>query len=507
MGKGGNMENEILLQVNFLSKSFAVTKAVNQVSLKIYKGEIRAIIGENGSGKSTFTSMIACYQHPDSGDMEFEGKPYKPSNPVNANQIGVSMIVQEMGTVAGLTVAENIFLGNEQEFIRLGVRSKRKMNAKAKELLTKYDMGFVDPDNNIEHYSFEIRKMIEIVKAMYSKPKLLIIDETTTALSQKGREKLYELIKVFKKGGNSIIFVSHDFDEVMQLCDSISVFRDGQLIDTVKNSPDLKESDLKVMMVGRELSEKYYREDYGIPINDQIVLDVSNVTAQDILTNINFKLHKGEILGIGGLTESGMHELGKIICGANYADSGTIHLVSNNVIIKNIKSAIDNGMGYVSKNRDQESLIINWDILSNICISCLDQIKRGLLIFRKNEKVFSNKASKAMQVKMSSVNQFVSELSGGNRQKVALAKWISKGSDILVLDCPTRGIDILVKASIYDLLGKLKDEGKSIILISEELLELIGMCDRILIMKNGAINGEIFRSKDISESDIIQFMI
>lgn len=501
------MAKELILESKDMNKTFGPTHAVCNVSLDLYKGEIRTIIGENGSGKSTYCNLIAGYLKPDSGKVLFNGQPYEVRSPMDAAKAGISMIMQEMGTIEGLSVAENIFLGNEDEFIHHGVRDKNAMNNAAKELLQKYNLGHLDPDADVSAYKFEERKMVEIVKAMYMNPQILIIDETTTALSQKGRDEVYSLIKQMREEGRSIVFISHDFEEILTLSDTITVFRDGQHIGTFENDDHITEDKLKLLMVGRELNGKYYREDYDTVISDEKVLEAHNVCMGNALNDITFALRKGEILGIGGLTESGMHDLGKALCGANKLDSGEVVVTATGNKITNMQQSIAAGIGYVSKNRDQEALILYDSIKNNIAVSSMDLLKKGVVLLNKKERGYAQKAAEKMAVKMSSIDAYITSLSGGNKQKVALAKWIARDSDILILDCPTRGIDVMVKAAIYDLLAQLRAQGKSIILISEEILELIGMSDRIIVLKDGRITGELTRSRELSDQDVIRYMV
>lgn len=500
------MKKEVFFKTEGLCKTFITTKAVDDVTIEIYKGEVRGLIGENGSGKSTLSSMISGILKHDKGKMIIKGKDYLPKNQIDANKSGVSIIVQEMSTIEGLTVAENIFLGNEKEFVSNGITNKKKMNEKAKMLLEEYNVSNIDTGVDVSFLSFEDRKMIELVKSVYFNPQIFIVDETTTALSQKGRKKLFEIIKGLKDKGSSIIFITHDLKELIEICDTITVLRDGKVIDTIVNE-NITEDILKKMMVGRELEGKYYRDDYTEHIMNEPVLEVRNVVIPGELKDINFDLYKGEILGIGGLTNSGMHELGKVAFGALTPESGHVKLVKSGKIIRNIREAIANGVGYVSKNRDQEALMLLASIKDNICLPSLNNLSKLFHIALGKEKKYASDGAEKLNVKMSSVEQFTLFLSGGNKQKVVLAKWLSRDSDILILDCPTRGIDVMVKASIYDLMQKLKESGKSIIMISEEILELIGMCDRIIILKNGEITSEIRRDRDLSEEAIIKYMI
>ena len=498
--------SEVRLQVQNLCKTFGITKAVQNVSFNINKGEVHALIGENGSGKSTLTNMLTGIYSIDSGHFILDGKEVHPKNQVEANNEGISIIVQELGTLSGLTVAENIFLGHEDRFVKFGIKNTGAMNRQAQELLNKYGFNRIKASAMVDDYNFEDRKLVEIVKATYFNPKIVVIDETTTALSQEGREELYKHMNRIREEGNSVIFISHDLPEVLPMSDTISVLRDGVYIDTVK-SADINEEGLKKLMVGREVTGDYYRADYGETISDEVVMTVKNVTVPGLIKNINFELHKGEILGFGGLSESGMHEIGKACFGASFDREGTV-VLADGTHIDNIPTAIHHSIAYTSKDRDNESVVMNQGIGDNICLPSLDALKNGVgLLSDRKMKDFANEYAKEMSVKMVNTDQFVSDLSGGNKQKVVLARWIGKDSDILVLDSPTRGIDIKVKQDIYQLMDRMRKSGKSIIMISEELMELIGMCDRILIMKDGEISGELMRSRDLDENSLIAKMV
>ena len=499
--------SEIRLQIQHLCKSFGITKAVQDVSFNVNKGEVHALIGENGSGKSTLTNMLTGIYTIDSGKFILDGKEVHPRNQVEANNEGISIIVQELGTLSGLTVAENIFLGHEDRFVSHGIKNTREMNRQANALLKKYDFSHIRAEDQIDDYNFEERKFIEIIKATYFSPKIVVIDETTTALSQEGREELYKHMDRIRAEGNSIIFISHDLAEVLEHADTITVMRDGVYIDTVKSS-DVTEDDLKRLMVGREVTGNYYRTDYGEPVSKEVVLSVKNVSVPGRIENVSFDLHKGEILGFGGLSESGMHEVGKAVFGASSDRTGEV-VLADGTEIRDIPTAIDHSIAYTSKDRDNESLILNQSIEDNITLPSLKDLSSGPLQFLRDSKLaaFADQHAKQMSVKMQGIEQFVSDLSGGNKQKVVLARWIGKDSDILVLDSPTRGIDIKVKQDIYQLMDRMRKQNKSVIMISEELMELIGMCDRILIMKDGKVSGELPRSRDLDENALIAKMV
>ena len=498
--------SEIRLQVKNVCKSFGITKALQDVSFNVNKGEVHALIGENGSGKSTLTNSLTGIYQKDSGTFILDGKEIAPKNQVEANLEGVSIIVQELGTLDGLTVAENIFLGHEDMFVKMGIKNTNAMNRRANELLKQYGFERIKASDMIENYNFEDRKLVEIVKATYFGPKIVVIDETTTALSQEGREELYKHMNRIREEGNTVIFISHDLPEILRLSDTITVLRDGVYIDTVK-SKDIDEEGLKKLMVGREVTGDYYRADYGEKISDEVVMSVRNVTVPGSIYDVSFDLHKGEILGFGGLSESGMHEVGKACFGASFDREGSVTL-ADGTAINDIPTAIHHSIAYTSKDRDNESIVMNQSIGDNICLPSLDELANNMHVLSdKKLKEFSNKYAKEMSTKMVSVDQFVSDLSGGNKQKVVLARWVGKDSDILVLDSPTRGIDIKVKQDIYQLMDRMRKSGKSIILISEELMELIGMSDRIIIMKDGRMSNELLRDPNMDENSLIASMV
>ena len=499
------MDKKTMLVAEHIDKRFGMTHAVNDVSINIAAGEVRALIGENGSGKSTFCQMLCGIYTIGGGTFTLDGQPLHIRNQVEANDAGIAIIVQEMGTLSGLTVAENIFLGHEEPFMHMGVKDTRAMNREGQRLLDEYGFSRIKASDMIDLYNFEDRKLVEIVKGTYMKPKILVIDETTTALSQNGRLELYKIMDAIRADGRSVIFISHDLGEVLTHSDSISILRDGEFIGTVK-SKDMTEDDLKRLMVGREIGSAYYRTDYGEPISDEVVLSVRDVNVPGQIRNVTFDLHKGEILGFGGLSECGMHEVGKAIFAASWDRTGSVTL-ADGTEINDIPTAIKHSIAYASKDRDNESIIVNESIRNNIVLPSIDDLANHGLLSGRKLTAFADEHAQGMQTKMLNVGQFVSDLSGGNKQKVVLARWIGKGSDILVLDSPTRGIDVKVKQAIYALMAELRKQGKSIIMISEEIPELLGMADRIIVMKDGAFSGEFMRDPSLSEEDLIAKMV
>lgn len=497
--------SKVILKSENLCKQFGLMAAIKNVSLEFYEGEIHGLIGENGSGKSTFCSMLCGIYSITSGRFLLNGEEFSVKSQVQANHGGVSIIVQEMGTLPGLSVAENIFLGEEDKFMHGIVKNTGAMNREAQNLLDSYGFNHIIASRMIDHYSFEDRKLVEIVKATYFNPKIVVVDETTTALSHTGRDKLFKVMDRIRNSGNTVIFISHDLEEVMEHTDRISVLRDGELIGTV-NTKETSADELKKMMVGRVLDNRYYRTDYGTPVSDETVMTVKDVSVPGAIDEISFELHKGEILGIGGLSECGIHEVGKAVFGASYNRKGSVTLAGG-YKVNTIQGAIKKSIAYASKDRDNESVVIADSIRDNVCLPSMDELSTRGIVHNKKLDGFADKYARLMSVKMTGIQQYVSNLSGGNKQKVVLARWIGKKSDILVLDSPTRGIDVKVKADIYSLMSDLKQQGKSIIMISEELPELLGMSDRILIMKDGRVNGEFKRNPNLSERDLIARMV
>lgn len=500
------MKKEAILQVNGIYKSFGVVKALKDVSISFLPGEIHGLIGENGSGKSTLSSIISGIYSCNQGEMILDGKVYKPTSIMDGEKHGICMIVQEMGTIGGITVAANVFAGKEELFSRLGIVNRKAMNRAAQEALDKIGASYIKAENKIDEESFENRKIVEIARAMFNDVKVLIIDETTTALSQKGRELIYQIMDRLKDENKVVIFISHDLDELTEHCNTVTVLRDGVYIKTL-HGEEIQPDVMRQLMIGREVQDNYYRDYYDDYRGGEDVITVENVCTEGGLKNVSFALKKGEILGIGGLTDSGMHDLGRTVFGLEKCEKGSVYLSSSSEKIQSPQKAIRHKIGYVSKNRDKESILNQSNIMDNICLPSYDKIKQGIYIAPKAEKNLAEQESNVLKIKMSSLKQLCGQLSGGNKQKVALAKWLGNDSDILILDCPTRGIDVGVKAAIYKLMDDYRKEGKSILMISEELPELIGMSDRILILKDGMISKEFDRSRDLTESEAIKYMI
>lgn len=495
---------KIILTAENMTKSFGITRALKGVPLQLRSGEVLGLIGENGSGKSTLTSIIAGIQPADAGEITLNGAPYSAENSVEACQKGICMILQEKATFDNLSVAQNIFVGDEKRFEKLGILDIKRMNQEAENVLESIGVTGLDVKKKIAVCSFEEGKLVELARAAATDPQILIVDETTTALSQNGRDILYQMMEKMKREDKSIIFISHDIDEMMEKCDRLTVLRDGDYVDTIEKE-EFSPTTIKKLMVGREIADNYYREDSECSYDKEVVLKLEQVSTEN-LHNINLELHRGEILGFSGLADSGMHDIGKAAFGAVHLNSGKV-IDKDGEIVKNPRMAMNKKIAYIGKNRDQESLFVSSPIKDNISIASLEKLSKNTFIAPGKEKGFVLEWAEKLEVKMQDINQYVMELSGGNKQKVALAKWLGFGADIFILDCPTRGIDIGVKASIYRLMENLKKQGKSILLISEEMPEVIGMSDRIIVLKDGVQSGEFERSETLSEHVLINCMV
>ena len=525
---------EVFLETKELTKVFGEVTAVDGVSLEVRLGEIRGLIGENGSGKSTITSMISGIYPITSGEIYIFGKRYKPHSILDARKNGIAMIVQDGGTVDNISIADNVFLGDERRFAKAGVINRAKMYEECRKALAAVGLDELNPAASINTCNFETRKLIEIGKALYYDPVLFIVDETTTALSQDGRELIHRIMDDLKAKGKAVLFISHDLPELMQTCDCLTVLRDGKLIATM-GKDEFSESKIKQTMVGRRIEGNYYRDDYFDDRATDIALEAVNVTTER-LSDINMSVRNGEIVGVCGLSDSGMHDLGKLLFGMIKRQSGEVNAYAKRQLtlkekyalhksrlrkksvpveinekqkysVDSIRKAIQARIGYIGKDRDKETLILPETIRENLCISATDELNVFGIITPGKEKEFAKSQIDFLRIKCSSMNQLVSELSGGNKQKVSFGKWIGNKSEILVFDSPTRGVDVGVKTAMYQLLYELRNKNYAILIISEEMSEVIGMSDRIYVMKDGKITKEFSRNPELRDTDIVEYMV
>ena len=495
------MAGETVLEMKGIIKEFNDVQVLKSVDFDVKAGEVHALMGENGAGKSTLIKILTGIYPKDGGEIYINGQEVNIENRKDAGKYGIGVIYQELSLIPTLSVMQNVMLGKEQS--NGGLLKVREMKKQVTELIDRY--GFNLRANDIvETLTIAQRQTVEILKALSEKSNIIIMDEPTASLSAKESESLFKIIEQLREQGVSIIYISHRLEEVYRLSDRLTVLRDGEKVACLTKE-QINPADVIRLMIGKELSEATASKPLKKP-DTEPVLEVKNLTRQGVFEDVSFTLYKGEILGFGGLSECGMHEVGKAIFGASWNRKGSVTL-ADGTAINDIPTAIKHSVAYTSKDRDNESIILNESIRNNVVLPSLDDLaNHGILSGRKLTK-FAEEHATNMQTKMQGVQQFVSDLSGGNKQKVVLARWIGKGSDILVLDSPTRGIDVKVKQAIYALMADMKQKGKSIIMISEEIPELLGMSDRIFVMKDGHINGEFMRDPALSEEDLIAKMV
>lgn len=500
-------QSEAILRVEKLCKSFGPTKANINIDFELGRGEIRGLVGENGSGKSTLLSQIAGVIQSDSGTMYLNNETYRPMSPLDAYERKIGIVVQELGVIGTLPADINVFIGRTGAFSRAGILDAKKMNDAVRDIAKKWGLADIPFNRLAGSLNVESRKQIELLRALAVDPEILILDEITQALSYDNRKRLHKLVETFKKMGRSVLIISHDLDEIVELTDTLTILRDGRVVDTVR-SDQVSEQDLKGMMVGREIEGEYYRTDTEPSRGDRVVLSVQRLSVGEEVKSASFDLYAGEILGLCGLSDSGIHILGKALYGLEKDVQNPALLAEKNVYIRSSNTALENNVAYVPKERDGEGLMIHATVRDNFCLPSLDGMKIGpVFLSQKKFNAAANAARDAFAVRCMDIFQEVSGLSGGNKQKINLGRWVAKDLSVLILDCPTRGVDVGVKAYIYQLMRKLKAKGLGIVLISDELLEIIGMADRVLVVKNGEIVQEINRGSALSEEAIIEVML
>lgn len=500
-------KSEYAFEVTGLNKWFGPTHANCNIDFKLRRGEVRGLAGENGSGKSTLLSQLAGIYGSDSGTILKDGEPYQPDSPLYAIQHGVSIVVQELGLIGNLPAGINVYLGRTKPFSKFGVVNVKKVYQQANEILEKWGLPQVPLHRMSAAMNVETKKIVELARALSSDPDILILDEVTQALSQDNRVKLHKLIERYREMGRSIILITHDLEEMLEITDSISILRDGELIETV-DSKAITVDELRSKMVGRSLEGDYYRSDMETSHEPEVVLSVEHLTTESGLNDVSFEVHKGEIMALCGLSDSGIHEVGKAVYGLSPIRHGKVHLVPDKVDIRNQSQAWNHRVGYVPKDRDNEALMLNASIRENFCMASAPQLKGKALLLKNSElNKLAESGRETFQVKCTGINQVINALSGGNKQKINLGRWLVKDLQLLVVDCPTRGVDVGVKAYLYQCLRDAKKKGVAILMITDELPEAIGMADNILVMKDGSVSGQVTRSSGFSEESIVQVMI
>lgn len=488
-----------LLQMKGISKSFPGVNALTNVQLDLHYGEVLALVGENGAGKSTLMKILTGIYEKDEGEIIFEGKPITPKNTKEAQELGISIIHQELNLMQDLTVAQNIFIGREPTTGFNFFLKEKELNERASKLFESLNIN-LNPETKISKLTVAKQQMVEIAKALSFNAKILIMDEPTAALTESEIETLFNIIRRLKENGVGIIYISHRMEELKVISERITVLRDGQYIDTLQtDKTDINE--VVSLMVGRELFiESKKRQIQEDSVNK---LEVRNLT-NHYVKDINFELKKGEILGLAGLVGAGRTEVARAIFGADPIQRGEIYIDGKKVTIKQPSDAVKAGIGYLSEDRKRFGLMVNMNVSENIFISSINKYLKGPFVKESIIKKISEEYKEKLDIRTPSIFQKVNHLSGGNQQKIVIAKWLLRDSDILIFDEPTRGIDVGAKGEIYELLDQLAAEGKSIIMISSELPEILRMSHRIIVMCEGRITGEL-TSEEATQEKIMNY--
>ncbi|MEZ5931258.1 MAG: sugar ABC transporter ATP-binding protein [Alphaproteobacteria bacterium] len=479
-----------VLEVRNGSKSFPGVKALDDVSIEIARNEVVGLIGENGAGKSTLLKIITGIYQLDEGELIVNSRTLALKSPRDAFDHGVAMVFQEQSVLPTLTIAENIFLGREQEFLRFGLIDRKRMNAAARDELAKVHLD-LDPATRTADLTFGQRQMVEIAKALSLDSRIegeviILLDEPTSVLEQREIDLLFAIIADLKQRA-SILFISHRLDEVLRVSDRVYVMRDGRVVHEVA-SADAKIHDLHQHMVGRQLDHRYYREQRQVAADERVLLKVEGLTRTGAFNDIAFKLHAGEILGIAGVVGSGREALARCLAGLEPAESGDIEVGGASVRIAAPHQAVAAGIGFVPSERKVEGIVAALDVSENMSLAAKDRFLRHGLIDFAAERETATTWVRRLGVKTPSIRTPGGSLSGGNQQKVVLAKWRIAGSDVMILDHPTRGIDVGAKEEVYELIRDMAAEGLGILLLADTLEEVIGLSSRILVMKDGRIS-------------------
>jgi ribose transport system ATP-binding protein len=484
---------ESVVRLRGISKEFPGVKAVDGVDLEILPGEVHALAGENGAGKSTLMKLLAQVERPTEGEVEISGEPITFRGPGRAQSLGIAMVYQEFALAPHLSVAENLFLGREPA--RVGFVNRRKEKERAVDLLRRVGLE-VDPGRLVSSLTVAQQQRVEIAKALAIEAKVLILDEPTATLAEKEIEELFEVIQDLASRRIAIIYISHRLDEIFRIADRVTVMRDGKVVDTVPAS-ELDEEELVRLMVGREVGNLYPKPE--VEIGD-VVLRVSGISRGTVLQDCSFEVRKGEILGFAGLVGAGRTELARAVFGADPVDSGAVELEGEEVRIKDPQTAIEAGIGYLTEDRKGEGLALQLDVAQNITLAHVP-VRAGFLDLGAEGRTARRRRDE-LNIRTPSIRRRVQVLSGGNQQKVVVAKWLETHAKVLFFDEPARGIDVGAKAEMFGLIGDLAKEERAIVLISSYLPELLNMCDRILVMREGRVAGTLSR-EEFSEERVI----
>ena len=478
-----------ILELRHITKVYPGVVALNDVSLSVREGEVHALVGENGAGKSTLIKTCSGAITPTRGEIVIDGKSFSGMTPQTSVQNGIGVIYQEFNLVGDLSVAENIFLGRA---IRKGILIDRKaMETASKEVLDSLHID-IDPKTLVKNLSVGYQQMVEIAKAVSQDVKILIMDEPSAPLTNAEVDSLFAIVDRLKKNGVTMIYISHRLEEIFRLADRVTVFRDGQYVTTM-NVADTNKDELVRYMVGRNLMEVYPKRKAGC-IRDEVAFEAQGVSGNGD-KDISFCIHKGEVVGLGGLVGSGRTEFAEMLFGIKKKNTGKFIFDGKEISPKSPRDAIDLGIALVPEDRKKNGVLLGMCIRDNVNMPIYQRISKGSVINRKKEHEIAQKYREEISIKTPSLEQQVKNLSGGNQQKVILAKWLAANSDLLIFDEPTRGIDVGAKQEIYNLINSMVEQGKTVLMISSEMEELMGMSDRIIVLSEGHIAGELGRNE------------
>jgi ribose transport system ATP-binding protein len=492
-------DSPTLLRATGISKSFPGVRALDNVHIDLRHGEVLALVGENGAGKSTLMNLLSGVLQPDAGVMELNGAPMSPAGPRQANELGISVIHQEFHLMPDLTVAQNIFIGREPR--RASLIRDDELVRRAAALFERLGIP-LDPRQPVSHLSVAGQQMVEIAKALSFDAQVLIMDEPTAALTETEVATLFRIVRDFVTPSTGVIYVSHRMDEVKEISDRITVLRDGHYVDTLPTA-ETPTREVIAAMVGRQLAVGV-RPDPAAPdpAGREVVLSVRGLTTRKLLKDVSFDLHRGEILGFAGLMGAGRTEVARAIIGADLS-TGVVEVKGKRVTVRNPADAVKNGIGYLSEDRKRYGLLLDQDVVRNVMLSSLPGMTRAGFVRDLDGRRVARQMVDQLAIRTPSVTQRTKNLSGGNQQKVVLAKWLVRDCDVLIVDEPTRGIDVGAKDEIYGLLTNLAAQGKSIIVISSELPEVLRLADRIVVMCEGRITGTLANA-DATQHDIME---
>lgn len=493
------MSNDVILKISNLSKSFGATQALKGVDFELQKGEIHAIAGENGAGKSTLMNIIDGILQPDGGEIAIDGMPVRITSPAMAQRLGIGFVHQEIALCPDISVAENIFMATTNAS-RAFLMDYRALEEKAADVLGQ--LSSIHPSTLVSNLSISHQQLVEIAKALTLDCRILILDEPTAALTEKEAQILFTIMRQLADRGISIIYISHRMVEIFDNCDRVSVYRDGRYI-TTRNVSDIQPGDVVNAMVGRVIDDLYPAKQPAAERSEDVILDVRGLSERTRIQDVSFRLERGEILGIAGLIGAGRSEIVRGICALEGDVTGEVSLNGRKLSLKSYKDSIAEGMVYLSEDRKGDGIFLDMEISANVSALKLEQVANDFgLIQRHKEIRQAQEIGETLNLKCGSLSDPVSSLSGGNQQKVAIAKMLSINPKLIFLDEPTRGVDVGAKSEIHRILRNLARDGVGIVVISSELPELIGVCDRVLVVREGRISGEV-AGNEMTEENIM----